>query len=1040
MRGVRSLPLRLAPVPGEALDSWLEALAGRLRTPMGELLTEVGLIEEHRPPGHQLPIRAPWLVLLPPLAAGRLSVTTGLAPETLRAMTLENYDQRALVVDRDKQALHRTRNWRRSAGSGSRYCPDCLAESGGRWQLSWRFGWSYACLTHRRLLADACPQCAGPQRHRRHPDTEIPAPGLCDRPGPRPESGPRPRCRYPLHSTKTLLFEADHPALRAQQDLVDTVTTGVGSFGVYRHAPQPALDVLADVKGLGRRVLFVVSGDRLALLLPADLLPYASTAAGIDAVGRAVPGSAGATAATVTAAWSILGQADVERAAPPMRLLLDAAVERGNFISPTVSRVWARYASPWLQTVHVAAVGPTLRSVDQLRYRSAAARPGSPSASAETVARRAAKTPAVLWPRWEARLDPPAQVRKHLGTALSAALMLVDSRAELAPVISRQLGGLIDQPIATQALQALRAAPQWRDIQVALIRLAEYLDGHDVPIDYARRRRLDYTDLLSQDEWVRACERAVQSPGNGGRYPVAKCLLFERVSGLPGSRMPQLPPQTVSFRSARNRFPYLLTPELLAELDQTGRAFLARRGIDEEPLVWEPPAELLDGLDLPRADPERLDLADLHHRVRAGQAPQHIARHLGADPRTLRFVLTEHPAPGPRAPKPRSGRPKPRQPRKGTSSRRLPTALQIARKQLPRDVLEELYVNRHGTFLEIAEQRGLDRKQVARLVDEYGLPRHLNLPRQADGTRGPKELLDRAWLHGQYVEQNRSFKDIGKELGVTAATVSRWAKHHNIPRQNNRHLSRPDLDVETIPALLRPVLSNNYQLRRLHTFLQVAGYRSLSEACAARGLPTHSVTMHLLRLEEEIGGPLLVRPTKNRPMEPTDLGHKVLAAALPLARQLGLPAAMAQAARSPVRTNHRRRPRTTAAAAARLAGLPALLRPGAGTKGGQRRLRRFLEAVRYPTLTAFARDANLDPGSVTLQIRKLERDLDGQLLVRGGVKHAMQLTGLGKKVVAAAQPYADQLGDLHGPRHKPKTPSSPSPSSTGSSTPATRSS
>ena len=32
----------------------------------------------------------------------------------------------------------------------------------------------------------------------------------------------------------------------------------------------------------------------------------------------------------------------------------------------------------------------------------------------------------------------------------------------------------------------------------------------------------------------------------------------------------------------------------------------------------------------------------------------------------------------------------------------------------------------------------------------------------------------------------------------------------------------------------------------------------------------------------------------------------------------------------------------------------------------------------------------------------------------------MQLTGLGKKVVVAAQPYADQLGDLHGPRHKPK--------------------
>ncbi|MFJ9034538.1 LysR family transcriptional regulator [Streptomyces sp. NPDC102274] len=69
---------------------------------------------------------------------------------------------------------------------------------------------------------------------------------------------------------------------------------------------------------------------------------------------------------------------------------------------------------------------------------------------------------------------------------------------------------------------------------------------------------------------------------------------------------------------------------------------------------------------------------------------------------------------------------------------------------------------------------------------------------------------------------------------------------------------------------------------------------------------------------------------------------------------------------------------------------------------------------------AFARDADLDPATVTRQIRKLEQDFDGQLLVRGGNTHRMQLTGLGKRVVAAAQPYCDQLGDLHGPRHRPR--------------------
>ena len=802
---VRSLPLRLAPVPGEALDSWLESVAAKLRTPMGEVLTEVGLIEDYRPPRQILPDRAPWLVLLHRHEAERLSVTTGLAPEALREMTLEHYDQRALAIDRNKRALHRTRSWRRGAGTGSRFCPDCLAESGGRWQLAWRFGWLYACLTHRRLLADACPQCAGPQRRRRHAETVIPTPGLCDRPGPRPDSGTRPRCQYPLHTTETLLFEAGHPALRAQQDIVDAVTTGIGAFGVYRHAPQPALDVLADVKGLGRRALFVMSSDRLAQLVPAGLLSaYESTSTGLEAAGRVVPASAAATAAITTAAWSILGQDNVQGAAPRMRLLLDAAVERGNWISPTVSRVWARYASPWLQTVHVAAVGPTLRSVDQLRYRSAAARPGSPSADAETVARRAAHTPAVLWPRraahtpavlwprWEARLDPPAQVRKHLGTALSAALMLVDSRAELAPVISRHLGGLIDQPIATHALQALRDAPQWNDIQVALIRLAEYLDGHEAPIDYARRRHLNYTDLLPEHEWEKACDRAVQSPGAGARYHVARCFLFERISGLPGSRLPHLAPLTASFRNDLNRFPYLLTPELLTELDKAGQSFLARQGIDEEPLNWEPPPGLLTGLDLPRVDPDLLDHDELHRRVAAGQAPLHIARDLGADPRTLRFVLTEHPAPAPSAtPKPRPPtRPRRRnRPSNGRGAGRGITGMQIARKELPRELLERLYVHQRGTFLEIAEQRDLDRKHVARLVDEYGLPRHTHRPRGADGTRGPQEVLDRGWLFSQYVEQNRSFKDIGRQLGLSAETVARWARFHEIPRQNNRDCS-----------------------------------------------------------------------------------------------------------------------------------------------------------------------------------------------------------------------------------------------------------
>ena len=43
MTDLRTLPIRLQPLPGEAPDSWLEALAFRMRMPAGVLPRSVGL-------------------------------------------------------------------------------------------------------------------------------------------------------------------------------------------------------------------------------------------------------------------------------------------------------------------------------------------------------------------------------------------------------------------------------------------------------------------------------------------------------------------------------------------------------------------------------------------------------------------------------------------------------------------------------------------------------------------------------------------------------------------------------------------------------------------------------------------------------------------------------------------------------------------------------------------------------------------------------------------------------------------------------------
>ena len=42
MTTVRTLPFRVSPVPGEAIDSWLETIAFRCDTPWADLMSALG--------------------------------------------------------------------------------------------------------------------------------------------------------------------------------------------------------------------------------------------------------------------------------------------------------------------------------------------------------------------------------------------------------------------------------------------------------------------------------------------------------------------------------------------------------------------------------------------------------------------------------------------------------------------------------------------------------------------------------------------------------------------------------------------------------------------------------------------------------------------------------------------------------------------------------------------------------------------------------------------------------------------------------------
>ncbi|WP_369124180.1 LysR family transcriptional regulator [Streptomyces sp. ActVer] len=176
------------------------------------------------------------------------------------------------------------------------------------------------------------------------------------------------------------------------------------------------------------------------------------------------------------------------------------------------------------------------------------------------------------------------------------------------------------------------------------------------------------------------------------------------------------------------------------------------------------------------------------------------------------------------------------------------------------------------------------------------------------------------------------------------------------------------------------------------------------------GCASATLTIQLKRLEEDLGGPLLIRAGRGRKLELTALGQEAVRAVESWAHTL---------ADQPRQTWHRatghrlrkkgRKARPRPVDAPGVDGFPLLLRPAVRTFPGCRRLLRFLQAVAYPTLAAYCRDAGISPSTLTPQIQQLERDLQGQLLVRGQHGHRMRLTDFGEKVVTVALPCVEQL-------------------------------
>ena len=270
-----------------------------------------------------------------------------------------------------------------------------------------------------------------------------------------------------------------------------------------------------------------------------------------------------------------LDQPDVASAGDALRWLVTSSRKRGSAVHAT-NISWGRNTSPVLTGVQLTALGPLRYASDQLRYRIGTFMPVRPTPTAAYTTILAHRIPSVLWPTWSLPLSIPHCHQRQLRPALSTILLLINSRLNLDDA-ARLIDSPVDGPAVSRVLQLLEKQDQWPGIRAALIRMADYLADTTSRSTTNVAAELDYAKLLPEKVWSQIC-RDTATPGpRPVRARVARCFLFERISGQPASASPWALNDS-AFRTKTADFPRHLTLELFASTRRTCARIPGRPG------------------------------------------------------------------------------------------------------------------------------------------------------------------------------------------------------------------------------------------------------------------------------------------------------------------------------------------------------------------------------------------------------------------------------------------------------------------------------
>nr|WP_280475656.1 TniQ family protein [Nocardia asiatica] len=743
-----------------------------------------------------------------------MATATEVDADTIVAMTLARYDNTALSLDRRKRGVVAKFPWGRSRGS--RYCPHCLDEFQGRWQLQWRLGWAFACVKHRCLLVDNCPECLRPQKVRPLSGLIPPVLGTCTNAAEGATGQSPARCSADLHTASTVDLAEDHPALRAQRLIFDTIARDRGNFGAYAETTLPAKAVLADIRAIARRALDYARVEDLHTHLPDDLVTAYNLVRDRQQrqrhwPGLAAPVEAAAAAVGATVAVDILAAADVGAAVQSLRWLVEHGRRQGLPVNAMTATSWGKWTSPVLAAVQLAALAPYIQPSDLLRYwisRSGVPQYPNPEQGTAIPAHR---VPTKLWMDWALRFTHPPCGFPQLRRALSAVLMVIGTRRTLGDA-SLIVGGKTRSAGVSRCLRILRDTPHWHDVCDALIRLADYLTDNGIPIDYQRRRRLDYTTLLPAAEWNEICRATAIPPGSEQhKLGLMRVLLFERISGSPAERSPHFR-DNYWLQSEYSALPRELTPALATELDHAARRFRDLNGLEHEPVSWSPPLELLEGLQLPGNDPATVDVATLHRLIRDDRISfTAAAAQLGTTIDALRYVMEHQPAPETLT----------------TAQRRARGVILAAAEQaLPRHMFIELYRYQGLGLQEIAGRFSVSKSTITRLAQLYEIP--LRRPGGRQRSKIPED-----WLWCQYVTLGRTLPQVAAAAGMSTSAISRRAKKAGIPIRSPGGPSHAATAAVDGYEILRPAIDSVAGFHRLKILAATARYKTYESAAAA---------------------------------------------------------------------------------------------------------------------------------------------------------------------------------------------------------------